>query len=168
MTTVPVHAGNRSHTHETRLVTLGIDKPERDAFRHAFGRNLRSLRTTACLSQDQLAARCFLPAGHISSLERGVTVPHLEVLLLLRDALGMSMGELADGLVTPTRAAGRAQLLALLTQKPGSSTQALAKASGLPYAYVYRLVRYLESFSQLRAGDTGWQPIARGEQSGQV
>lgn len=59
-------------------------------------------------SQAGLAARCFLRHDRVSAFERGCATPTLQELLLLAHALGVSVGELTDGLATPTRTvAGR-------------------------------------------------------------
>ncbi len=49
---------------QTRQVALGADKPEQAGILLAFGGNLKSLRTEAGFSQEQLAARCFTSRGH--------------------------------------------------------------------------------------------------------
>jgi transcriptional regulator with XRE-family HTH domain len=130
---------------QTRLVGLGPDKPERDAMLLPFGEKLRSLRASACLSQEALARRCFLSGRDIGDLERGHSAPSLPTLLMLRDALGVSVGVLTDSLQAPSRRAGRAQVLALLNARPDTGTQALAESIGVPAWYARQLVRYLEA-----------------------
>ena len=130
---------------QTRLVGLGPDKPERDAMLLPFGEKLRSLRASAYLSQEALARRCFLSGHDIGDLERGHSAPSLPTLLMLRDALGVSIGVLTDGLQAPSRRAGRAQVLALLNARPDTGIQALAESIGVPVWYARQLVRYLEA-----------------------
>jgi transcriptional regulator with XRE-family HTH domain len=110
-----------------------------------FGEKLRSLRASAGLSQETIARRCFLAGHDISDLECGHSAPVLPTLLMLRDALGISVGVLTDELQAPSRKATRAQILALLSAHPSSSAQSLAKSIGVPAWYVRQLVRYLEA-----------------------
>jgi transcriptional regulator with XRE-family HTH domain len=112
-------------------------------FRLAFGQNLKSLRATAGLTQETVAMRCFLRTDQVSSFECGGAPPSLELLLLLGETLGVSLGELTEGLVAPARAASLGRVRALIAERPASTTSALAKASGLPESYVFQLLRYL-------------------------
>lgn len=147
-----------AETREARLVTPGIDRPERDAFRLAFGQNLKSLRTAARISQETLAARCFVRNDSVSRFERGGAPPRLELLLLLAKSLGVTVGELTEGLVAPTRAASLERMLALVAEQPGSVTRTLASSSELPESYVLQDLRYLTSTRQIRRQGGDWQP----------
>jgi len=69
----------------------------------------------------------------------------------------VSLEDLTRGLAAPTRAAGRAQILALLAQRPGSSASELAASSGLPEAYVFELTRYLAASGRIHSQDMRWQ-----------
>ena len=138
-------------------MTPGIDRPERDAFRLAFGQNLKLLRTAARISQETLAARCFLRNDNISRLERGGPPPRLELLLLLAETLGVSVGKLTEGLVTPTRAASLERMLALVAEEPGRATRTLATSAELPESYALQLLRYLGSKRQIRRKGGCWQ-----------
>lgn len=60
----------------------------------------------------------------------------------------MSIDVLTDGVVAPTRAADRAQILALIAEHPESQIQALATLSELPNAYVLQIMRYLDLYGQ--------------------
>jgi transcriptional regulator with XRE-family HTH domain len=133
-----------------------IDQPEVQAFRAAFGRNLRSLRRAARLTQAQLQARCFLHYDRISVMESGGATPSLELLMLLRDGLGVSVEDLTCGLLAPARAAGRAQMLALLALQP-SNTPMLSKSSGLSTAYVLDLLVYLAAYGEIDNAGGRWQ-----------
>jgi transcriptional regulator with XRE-family HTH domain len=146
-----------AETREARLVTPGIDRPERDAFRLAFGQNLKSLRTAARISQETLAARCFLRNDNISRLERGGPPPRLELLLLLAETLGVSVGKLTEGLVTPTRAASLERMLALVAEESGSTTETLATSAGLSESYVLQDLRYLTPTRQIRYQSGRWE-----------
>jgi transcriptional regulator with XRE-family HTH domain len=143
---------------QSRLAGLGDDRPETQRMMSAFGERLKSLRAAANLSQEKLAARCFLADGHISELERGVRAPSLTVLLMLARAMGVSVGALADGLPAPSREAGRAQTFALISRQPGIVLGALAESLALPSWYVTQLVRCLESFGEIVAVRIDWQP----------
>src|SRR6187200_1922995 len=61
-----------------------------------FGETLRTFRTAAALSQEELAARSGLSLRGVSDLERGArTTPRLETVRLLADALGLDPAERA-------------------------------------------------------------------------
>ena len=79
---------------QARLAALGPDKPEKDEILLAFGKNLRSLRIAARLSQDKLARRCFLRHDDVSHIERGVRTPSLTMLFMLAHTLGASVAHL--------------------------------------------------------------------------
>jgi transcriptional regulator with XRE-family HTH domain len=133
----------------TPLVVLRPDKPENDAILLAFGENLRSLRTAAGLSQRRLARRCFLRHDDISGLERGVRSPGLQVLLMLAHAIGVSVGELTEGLPAPTRQVGRAQTLALIAAQPSIGMRELTESLALPEWYVGKRLRCLEASREI-------------------
>jgi transcriptional regulator with XRE-family HTH domain len=134
------------------------DKAELNGILRAFGENMRSLRATAGLSQDRLGERCFLAHGQISLMECGGAAPNLTVLLLLAPALGVSVGNLADGLESPRREASRARILALLARQPGLNTTGLARSLGLPNSYVLRITRYLNAYGEIVREQAGWRP----------
>lgn len=146
-----------THLGRTPRGTLEIDKPEVEAFRVAFGGNLRSLRLAAGLSQEQLKARCFLHHARVTALEGGDAPPSLELLILLCDALDVSLEDLTHGLVAPTRTASRTQILALLAEQPGSTTRELAASSRLPEAYVFDLIHYLAAWGTIHRQGMRWQ-----------
>ena len=147
-----------AETREIRLIAPDMDRPERDAFRLAFGQNLKSLRMTARLSQGALAARCFLRDDSISRFERGGASPSLERLVLIGAALGVSVGELTEGLAVPTRAAGLERALAVVAEQPGSATSTLAISAELPELYMWQLLRYLTATRQVCRQGGRWQP----------
>ena len=62
----------------------------------AVGGRLRTLRTRAGLTQEQLAERAELAKDAISRMERGVQAPRLDTLIKLADALGVSLPTLVD------------------------------------------------------------------------
>jgi transcriptional regulator with XRE-family HTH domain len=156
-----------AHESWIRQLALGPDIPEREAILRVFGERLRSLRVPARLSQTELAARCFTSHDRISDLECADTEPRLTVVLMLAHALGVSAGELTDGLPAPTRQAGRAHILALVARQPGISTDELAQALGLPSWYVLRSVLFLQSFGEIVRDPTGWQPRSAHTPSGE-
>jgi transcriptional regulator with XRE-family HTH domain len=64
-----------------------------------FARRLATLRWRACLSRDQLAERSGVSADLIQSLEQGRAAnPTLRTLLGLAQGLGVTGGELIEGL----------------------------------------------------------------------
>jgi transcriptional regulator with XRE-family HTH domain len=136
---------------------LGPDKPERDQLLLAFGENLRAHRLQAGFSRQALAERCFVRSGQISQLERGRTAPSLLVVLLLADVMGVGMGELVGGLAAPSRRASREQILALIAQQPGISTDELAQSLGLPPRYVFETARCMASYGEIVWRRSGWQ-----------
>jgi DNA-binding IclR family transcriptional regulator len=76
--------------------------------------------------------------------------------MLLRDALQVSVEDLTQGLVTPTRVAGTVQILALIAQQPGNTLK-LAESSGLPTRYVMELVRCLAAYGAIEDTRGCWQ-----------
>jgi transcriptional regulator with XRE-family HTH domain len=62
--------------------------------REAFARNLRLLRQARSLSQEELAHRADLDRGYISSLERSVYSPTIEVVDRLATVLGVEAADL--------------------------------------------------------------------------
>jgi transcriptional regulator with XRE-family HTH domain len=65
--------------------------------REQFAANLRRLRTTAELSQEELSARSGLHATEISRLERGVRDPRLSTIVRLARALRVDAAALLAG-----------------------------------------------------------------------
>ena len=64
--------------------------------RTAFGRNLRDLRLTRRLSQEELAFRAQIDRTYMSSIERGEANPTLVVLDRLARALRIPLTELVE------------------------------------------------------------------------
>ncbi|MCB5205123.1 helix-turn-helix transcriptional regulator [Neorhizobium sp. T786] len=62
--------------------------------RKTFASNLRLMRQTKGLSQEELAHRAEIDRTYVSSLERGIYSPSIDVLEKLASALGVSPGEL--------------------------------------------------------------------------
>jgi transcriptional regulator with XRE-family HTH domain len=137
-------------------VLRGPDRAELDRMLWAFGENVRSLRGAAGLSQVQLGARCFLPDGGISQIERGSVAPNLLILLWLARALGVSVGALADELETPSLSVSRGEILALLAREPLLDPNVVAATLDLPYSYVLRIVRYLDAYGEIVRKGGGW------------
>lgn len=150
-------SAKRPEVVRARLVTLAMDRPAKQAFLRGFGKRLRSRRTAAKLSQEGLAARCFIGHGRITEFENGHAMPDLEMLLLLGDALRVSVAELTDGLAVPARRAARAGILGLVEREPANRTQELAKSAGVPYSYVFQIVRYLEAYGEIERHGGRWQ-----------
>lgn len=68
---------------------------------------LKTFRAQANLSQQQLADSVGVSKGFISALEGGRSVPNLDMLVQLADALGMRPGMLVDALVEESEKAMR-------------------------------------------------------------
>ena len=146
---------------QARLAALGPDKPEKDEILRAFGKNLRSLRVAAGLSQEKLARRCFLRRDDISHFERGAATPSLTMLLMLAHTLGASVAQLTDGLAAPSRTASKSQTLSLLALQPGISTLALAEDMEVPAWYVRELILCLEATGEVARQPPGWRQAHR-------
>lgn len=63
-----------------------------------FGANLRRCRKRAGISQEETAVRASLHRTAIGQLERAERVARIDTLIKLAGALGVSAGELLDGL----------------------------------------------------------------------
>ncbi len=63
-----------------------------------FGRNLRSYRMRAELSQESLGERASLHRTEVGLLERGARVPRIDTLVKLASALSISPAELLVGI----------------------------------------------------------------------
>jgi transcriptional regulator with XRE-family HTH domain len=61
-----------------------------------FGKNVRSLRELANMSQEELAFRASMKRTYLSDLERGTRNPSLRALGRLADALGVSPDRLLN------------------------------------------------------------------------
>lgn len=74
---------------------------ERSRLLLAFGGKLRVERERRDVSQDVLAEIANVHRTHIGALELGRRDPHLTMLLILADTLGVSPGALLEGLFVP-------------------------------------------------------------------
>jgi transcriptional regulator with XRE-family HTH domain len=139
-------------------VALGSDIPERDAILRRFGRNLKTRRVAARLTQGMLSERCFLSCQQVSRLECGQVAPSLLVLLLLRDALGTSLDELTKGVGAPARQASCLLTRQMIEGSPGIGTAEIADSLDLPFWYVFRDARRMWSLGEIRGRSSSWQP----------
>jgi transcriptional regulator with XRE-family HTH domain len=64
--------------------------------KHVLARNVRRLRTSTGLSQEELAARAGLHRTYISSIERGQRNVSVENIFALAQALGCEAQDLLD------------------------------------------------------------------------
>lgn len=64
-----------------------------------FGENLTRCRRHAKISQEELGIRASLHRTQIGVLERGGRLPRIDTLIKLAGALGVSPGDLLDGIV---------------------------------------------------------------------
>lgn len=76
-------------------------KAERTEVLRAFGTKLRTARVRRDLSQERLAAVASLHRTHLGALELGQREPQLTTLLILADALEVSLDTLLDGVPVP-------------------------------------------------------------------
>jgi transcriptional regulator with XRE-family HTH domain len=75
-----------------------------------FGATLRALRIEKFGSQEAFALEASMNRVHIQYLETGKREPELATLLILADALDVSLDQLAEGLAVPReRRAGPGQ-----------------------------------------------------------
>jgi transcriptional regulator with XRE-family HTH domain len=146
---------------QSRRVTFGPDRHERDELLIVFGGNLRALRGAAGLSQERLAMRCFMRRDQIWAFESGRRALDLPDLLVLAQRLGVSVGVLTEGLEAPVRRVGTAQVLDLITRQPVIKDDGLAASLGLPRWYVSEIILYLQSLGAIRPTRTGWQPVPK-------
>lgn len=79
----------------------GAYKAERTRLLLAFGEKLRAERERRNLSQEALAEVANVHRTQIGALEQGLRDPHLTMLLILADGLGISPGTLVEGLFVP-------------------------------------------------------------------
>lgn len=113
------------------------------------GARLRALRTTANLSQSQMATATGLSNGFISLLESGRRAPSDATLQILADTLGTTAAYLRDG--APTDAERAAQGLVLAAEQsvaagdPAAAMTALARVrlADVTHLYRARLLRVL-------------------------
>jgi transcriptional regulator with XRE-family HTH domain len=76
-------------------------KAERARLLRAFGAKLRAERERRNFSQETLAEIVNVHRTHLGALEQGLRDPHLTMLLILADGLGISPGTLLEGLFVP-------------------------------------------------------------------
>lgn len=69
-------------------------KPEHCPLREELGQNVARLRTTAGMTQEELAERVGLSARYLQSIEAGEYFPALPTLARLRKELGAKWDEL--------------------------------------------------------------------------
>jgi transcriptional regulator with XRE-family HTH domain len=86
---------------EALKVTDDAYKTERARLLLAFGEKLRAARERRNLSQETLAEIVNVHRTHLGALELGLRDPHLTMLLILADGLGVSPGTLLEGLFVP-------------------------------------------------------------------
>lgn len=62
----------------------------------AFGENLRKLRESKGLTQEELSHECEIPLSQVGRFERGVRSPTLSTILVLSKGLGVEPKVLLD------------------------------------------------------------------------
>jgi DNA-binding XRE family transcriptional regulator len=90
------------------MSTMEVYKAEVAAYLDAFGANVRRLRLagsqgmgTRGMSQEELSARTALHRTEIGKIEQGIVEPRLTTLVILANALGVTLDELVAGLWVP-------------------------------------------------------------------
>ena len=141
-----------------RYAAAGPDLQERDDVLRAFGQRLKAFRLAAGFTQERLAACCFLRRDHVWRLETGKRAPELPQLLVLADRLGVSAGELIEGLEAPVRREGTTQVLDQIIRQPGISAEDLATSLELPYSYAFEITVYLQVTGAIISHRRGWHP----------
>ncbi|MEX2448157.1 MAG: helix-turn-helix transcriptional regulator [Solirubrobacterales bacterium] len=63
-----------------------------------FGNNLRRYRRASGLSQEEVGIRASLHRTEIGLLERGERIPRIDTAIKLAGAVGVTLGELTDGI----------------------------------------------------------------------
>jgi transcriptional regulator with XRE-family HTH domain len=76
-------------------------KAERARLLLAFGEKLRGERERRNLSQEAVARRANVHRTQLGALELGQRDPHVTMLLVLADGLGITPGRLLEGLFVP-------------------------------------------------------------------
>lgn len=80
------------------------------------GDNLKRIREDRGISQSELAERCGMSTGQISKMETGAQKnPHIETVVAISTALGVSMEELVFGTEGPN---GMKYMLAAIESLP--------------------------------------------------
>ena len=82
--------------------------------RRQIGKNIRTLRRRAGMTQERLAEAAGLSVPYISQMERGSKNARLEVLAQVAEALGVSLDVILSGIPPSERQAARTELQALL------------------------------------------------------
>ncbi len=93
------------------------------AWRRTIGALLRAARESRGLRLVDVAARARLSPQYLSEVERGLKEPSSEVLAALTDALGLTLVDLAQGIVD---ALGES----LVPARPGGVVRSLTSAPG--------------------------------------
>ncbi|MCC2333412.1 helix-turn-helix domain-containing protein [Cellulomonas wangsupingiae] len=98
------------------------------AWRRTIGALLRAAREDRALRLVDVAARARLSPQYLSEVERGLKEPSSEVLAALTDALGLTLVDLAQGIVDAlaTPAARPAGVVRPLSSRPGAAGHARA------------------------------------------
>ncbi|UZN01615.1 helix-turn-helix domain-containing protein [Cellulomonas sp. S1-8] len=91
------------------------------AWRRTIGALLRAAREERGLRLVDVAVRARLSPQYLSEVERGLKEPSSEVLAALTDALGLTLVDLAQGLVDALDAPAtrRGQVVRSLSSRPG-------------------------------------------------
>jgi transcriptional regulator with XRE-family HTH domain len=83
------------------MSTMEAYKAELARYLEGFGANVRRVRLTRNASQEALSHRTGLHRTEIGKVEQGVVEPRLTTLVILADALSVTLDELVAGLWVP-------------------------------------------------------------------
>ena len=67
-----------------------------ETIRKLFGHNIRTLRNSAGLSQEELAFKASISTNHLGQIERGLKCPTIETAAQIANALGLPLAELFE------------------------------------------------------------------------
>ena len=101
------------------------------------GQRIRVLRETLSLTQEKLANKAGISVSFVSMIERGDRTPHVETLVAISDALGITVSQLFLGLNAPPADIGQGQDLSLMAYlgtlrlSPGDVKALLAVAKAM-------------------------------------
>ncbi len=109
---------------------MTVSKRRMRAFAEALGRRVATLRTMRGLTQEALAEKLDSARSVVNRIERGTSVPSLNRLVEIADALGVDVGALFDGADvrgTDPRETEIAEIAALLRQRPIEDARLVAE-----------------------------------------
>lgn len=120
------------------VVALVPHRRRPTAWRRTIGALLRAQRERQGLRLVDVAGRARLSPQYLSEVERGLKEPSSEVLAALTDALGLTLVDLAQGIVdalgAPATRAGGGRAVLTLTSSPQPALTVVRPAGARPDA----------------------------------